>query len=651
MDTLLQDVRHALRLLRRSPGFTAAAVATLALGMGANTAMFSVVHAVVLRPLPYAEPDRLVRIRGGSSWPDLTDLKAQARTLGALGGYRAHALDFLEGPAAERVDGAAVSGDLFRTLAVPAALGRVIRPEDDRPGGEPIMVLSHGFWQTRLGAAPDVLGRALRFSSGRYQVVGVMPPGFRLPGLEAQAWVPLAVESPAEAGARGAHTLAGVGRLARGASLAQAQAELDAVAARLAAAYPEENTGRRYPLSPLHAFLVRDVRGALLLLLGAVSFVMLIAATNVANLLLVRAAAREQEMAVRASLGAGRGRLLRQLLAESVVLAALGGAAGLVLAGWLTGVVVALAPPHVPGLSAVTVDGRVLAFTGSVTLAAGLLFGLAPALHGTRLPLAASLKEGARASAGGAGRRLRDLLVVSEMALALVLLVGAGLLLRSLHRLQSVDPGFDASRLVTFNITLPAAGYRDIPKRTRFFEDVLGRLAVLPGVEAAGATSELPFADGGLTPHNFIVQGRPPLRPGTEPELSNRAVTPAYFETIGLPLRRGRFLEESDRARRWWAWSTRPPPTSTSPPRIPSAAAWPGRARTRSCGSRWWAWWATSGGRGWTKTRCPRCIRRWPRSAIGGRAGPTWPCVPRSRPAFSSRSYAGSSRRWTRPCP
>ncbi|HVR72011.1 MAG TPA: ADOP family duplicated permease [Vicinamibacteria bacterium] len=548
MDTLLQDLRHAFRLLRRSPGFTAAAVATLALGMGANTAMFSVVHAVMLRPLPYAEPERLVRIRGGSSWPDLDDLKAQGRTLGGLGGYRAHSLDLVGGPVAERVLGAAVTGDLFRTLRVPPALGHAIGPEDDRPNGERVVVLSHAFWRGRLAGDPDVPGRTLRFSSGVYRVLGVMPPGFRLPGLEAEVFVPLAVESPSEAGARGAHTLAAVARLAPGASIALAQAELDAIAARLAAAYPEENTDRRYPLSPLHGFLVRDIRDALLLLLGAVFLVLLIAATNVANLLLVRAASREREMAVRASLGAGRARLLRQLLAESVLLAALGGAAGLVVALWLVGVVVRLAPPQVPGLDGVSLDLRVLAFTGGVAVLTGLLFGLAPGLHGSRVPLADSLKEGARTGTGRPGRRVRDLLVVSQVALALVLLVGAGLLLRSLHRLQSVDPGFEPSRLVTFNLTLPTASYGDIPKRNRFFEQVLERVAALPGVTAAGATSELPFASGGLTPHDFIVEGRPPLRPGTEPELSNRAVTPAYFETVGLPLRRGRLLDESDRA-------------------------------------------------------------------------------------------------------
>jgi putative ABC transport system permease protein len=547
MDTLWQDLRHAARLLRRSPGFAAAAVVTLALGMGANTAMFSVVHAVMLRPLPYAEPERLVRIRAGSSFPDLQDWVAGARSFEGFGGYRSHFLDLTGGATAERVDGALVTGDLFRVLGARAARGRLLQAEDDRPGGPRVVVLSHGYWQRRLGGDTGVVGRTIRFSTGEYEVVGVMPAGFRLPQVEAEAWAPLVPESPEEAAARGAHSLMAIGRLRPGVSLRAAQEDMDGIAARLSAAYPDENKDRRFLLDPLHRFLVRDVRGALVLLLGAVALVLLIAATNVANLLLARAAVRQKEIAIRASLGAGRSRLVRQLLAESLLLALVGGAAGLVVAKWLIDVVVRMSPPGVPGIDLVRLDLRVLAFTAAVSLVTGLVFGLVPGLHGSRVSLVPALKEGGRASGAPAPQRLRSGLVVSQVALALVLLVGAGLLLRSLHRLQSVDPGFDPARLVTFNLTPPMSRYGDIAKRTRFFEDVLRRVATLPGVSAVGATSELPYGTGSVF-HDFVIDGRPPIEPGREPEIYNRGVSPSYLRTLGLPVLRGRPLTEDDRA-------------------------------------------------------------------------------------------------------
>jgi putative ABC transport system permease protein len=547
MEAVWQDLRHALRSWRRAPGFAAAAVATLALGMGANTAMFSIVHAVMLRPLPYAAPDRLVRVQGGTSFPDLQDW-AGARAFEGFGGYRAHFFDLTGRGAAERVDGALVTGDLFRLLGARAERGRLLQAEDDRPGGLGVVVLGHGFWQRRLGGDPDVVGSTLRFSTGAYEVVGVAPAGFRLPEVDAEVWAPLQVESPEEAAARGAHSLMAVGRLREGLTgLRGAQAEMDGIAARLAAAHPDENKDRRFVLAPLHEFLVRDVRGALVLLLGAVAFVLLIAATNVANLLLARAAAREKEIAIRASLGAGRARLVRQLLAESVLLAAVGGAAGLLLAHWLIDVVVRTAPPGAPGLDAVRLDARVLAFTAGVSLVTGLVFGLIPGLSASRVSLVPSLKEGGRTSGTATRARLRGALVVSQVALALMLLVGAGLLLRSLHRLQSVDPGFDPRHLVTFNLTPPMAGYGDIAKRTRLFEDVLARLAARPGVAAVGATSELPFGTGSVY-HNFVIDGRPPLEPGREPEIYNRSASPSFFGALGLPVRRGRALSEDDRA-------------------------------------------------------------------------------------------------------
>jgi putative ABC transport system permease protein len=544
---MMQDLRHAARLLGRAPGFTLAAILTLALGVGANTAMFSVVHAVMLRPLPYPEPERLIRIRGGSSAPDIEDWRAQAATLEGIAGYRFHFLDLTGGGAAERVDGALVTGELFRVFGARALHGRVIDERDDRPGGEKVLVLGHRFWRDRLGSDPAAVGRTVRFSTGEYQVIGVMPSDFRLPGVENDFYAPLRPESAEEAAARGAHSLFGIARLRADETLAAAQAEMDTVAARLAVAYPEENKDRRVVLAPLHQFLVRDVRRPLVLLLGAVSFVLLIAATNVAGLMLARAAARQKEIAIRASLGAGRGRLARHLLAESLLLAVLGGVAGLVFAHWLVDVVVRLAPPDVPGLDAVRLDPRVLAFTAAVSLATGAGFGLVPALFGSRVSLTGALTDGGRGSGPQARQRLRRALVVSEIALALVLLVGAGLLLRSLHRLQAVDPGFDATHLVTFNLTPPLRTYGDIPRRTRLFEGVLARVAALPGVEAAGAVSELPFGIGTLF-HDFVIEGRPEVEPGSEPELWSRTASPTYFATMGLPLLEGRLLSDDDRA-------------------------------------------------------------------------------------------------------
>jgi putative ABC transport system permease protein len=548
VSSVAQDLRLAARLLGKSPGFTLAATLTLALGLGANTAMFSVVYAVMLRPLPFAQPDRLVRIRGGSSYPDLADWVAQARSFEGFAGYRPHFFDLAGAEGAERVEASLVTGDLMRVLGARAALGRLLEPDDDRLGGEKVVLVGHGFWQRRLNGDAAAIGRSVAFAGGTYRVVGVMPPGFRLPEAPlAEVWAPVRVESAQEAEARGAHTLWAIGRLRDGVSLAAAQAEMDAIARRLSEAHPDENKDRRFLLMPLHDFLVRGARPALQVLLGAVAFLLLIATTNVANLLLARAAAREREIAIRSSLGASRWRLLRQLLSESLLLVCLGGAAGVLVASWISELVVRLGPGDVPGLDAVSLDLRVLAFTAGVSLLAAVLFSLAPWLHACQVSLLGSLKEGGRSGEGRLRQRVRNALVVSELALALVLLVGAGLLLRSLHHLQSVDPGFDPRGLFTFDLTLPMENYRDIPKRTRLFERVVSDLAGLPGVEKVAAGSELPFGTGSIY-HNFVVDGRPPLPVGTEPEIYNRSVSPEYFQTLGMALVRGRGFSRGDDA-------------------------------------------------------------------------------------------------------
>ncbi len=545
MDSLLQDLRYAARRLRRAPAFTLAAVATLALGIGANTAMFSVVHAALLRPLPYSDPDRLLRIRRSSSAPDLLDLAGQGRAFEGFAGYRPQFFDVPGDPLAERLDGALVTGDVFRLLGTRPALGRLLGPGDDVPGSAKAAVVSDTFWRQRLGADPGAVGRGFRFVTGTYAVVGVLPPGFELPEAKGDVFAALRPESGVEAQARGAHTLFGFTRLRPGVTIAQAQSEADTIARRLGTLYPVENRDRRYVLMPLQEFLVRDVRSALLLLFGAVGFVLLIAGVNVVNLLLARAADREREIAIRASLGAGRGRVLRQLLVESVLLSVLGGLAGLVVGGWGLDLIRGLARDQVPALESVRLDPWVLAFTAGVSLFTGILFGLVPGMQAAGLTIASPLGQGARAIDAPGRERLRRVLVASEIALSVVLLAGAGLLLRSLHRLQSVDPGFQTERLLTFDLTLAMNPYRDIPRRTAFFEAVLGRVGTLPGVTSVAATSELPF-DAGRVPQNFVVEGEPPIEPGREPEVASRGVSPGYFRTLGIPLRRGRDFEARD---------------------------------------------------------------------------------------------------------
>jgi putative ABC transport system permease protein len=547
MDSFLQDLRYAARRLGRAPAFTLAAVATLALGIGANTAMFSVVRAVLLRPLPYAEPDRLLRIRRGSSAPDLRDLTAQSRTCEGFAGYRPQFFDVPGEPLAERLDGALVTGDALVLLGTRPALGRVLTADDDHVGAEKVVVVSDGFWRQRLRADPGAVGRTFRFVTGTYRVVGVMPAGFELPEAKADVYASQWPESPPEAEARGAHTLLGLGRLRPGVTLAQAQAEADTIAQRLAKLYPVENRDRQYVLTPMHDFIVQDVRAALLLLFGAVGFVLLIAGVNVVNLLLARAADREREMAIRASLGAGRGRLLRQLLVESVLLSTVGGLAGLLVGLWGVGVIVALGQDQIPALESVRLDPWVLAFTAGVSVLTGVLFGLAPGMQAAGRSVAPALKDGTRAIDGPGRERIRRVLVASEIALSVVLLAGAGLLLRSLHQLQSVDPGFQPERLMTFNLTLPMNPYRDIPRRTVFFESVLERVGALPGVASVAATSELPF-DPGKVPQNFIIEGDPAIEPGREPDVMSRGVSTGYLRTLGIPLRRGRDLEPTDTA-------------------------------------------------------------------------------------------------------
>ena len=453
MNQLWQELRYGARMLAKRPGFTAAAVMTLALGIGANTAIFSVVNAVLLRPLPFPEPERLMTLRSNESLPDLEDISAQGRSFEAYGGATMQALAFTGEAEPLQVQAGLVNADFFKALGVSAEVGRTLAPEEDRYGGERVVVLSHGFWLRHFGGDRGVVGRRIPLSGEGYTVVGVMPPQFNTIGEDLDIWAALRVVNPLAAQFRGVHFLRTYLRLKPGATIEQARAELANIDRRLEQQYPEENKGRHRQLLSLHERVVGDARPALLILFGAVGLVLLVACANFSSLLLARAATRQQEIAIRTALGAARVRLALQLVTESVLLSLLGGGCGLVLAMWGIDLLLTLKPESLPLAGAVGIDARVLAFTFAVSVLTGVLFGLLPALAATRCDVNAVLKEGGRGASGGASRqRVRRLLVVAEMALAVILLVGAGLLIKGFWRLRSVAPGFDPEHVLTMRI-------------------------------------------------------------------------------------------------------------------------------------------------------------------------------------------------------
>jgi putative ABC transport system permease protein len=446
------------------------------------------------------------------------------------------------GGEAERVEGLFVSADLFPTLGVQPALGRAFSAEEDKAGAEPVVVLGHGLWQRRFGGDPGVVGKPLVVAGQPMTVIGVMPAGFEFQQGR-DLWLPLAQNPIVGRGGRMVRFLSVVGRLAPGATVEGARAEVAEIARRLAEQHPEANTGLGATIVPLHEQVVGKVRPAFLMLLAAVGFVVLIACANVANLLLTRASARQREIAVRLAMGASRWRVARQLLTESLLLAALGGVAGLLLAIWGVDLLLALAPANLPRVAEVGIDARVLAATALVTLSTGLIFGLAPALQGMRLDLTRALKDGER-GADGSGRRLRSLLVVSEIAVALTLLIGSGLLVRSLVRVVNEDPGFDTERVLTVSLILPSPKYDERQARAAYWERLEGELASLPGVEAVGAVTRLPLLSGDIT-SALTVEGRA-VAAGEEPEVDFRRASAGYFATMGIPLLDGRALTDAD---------------------------------------------------------------------------------------------------------
>ena len=565
---LWQDIRFGVRMLWKRPGFTLVAVFALALGIGANTAIFSVVNTILLRPLPYEDAAQLVALGrlapGGEAEPDnvsyldFADLKARSTTFENMALYRFWLFNITGSEQPEAVMGAFVSASLFPTLKAEPIYGRALLPEEDR-SGERVAVISYRLWQRRFGANPDAVGKSLWLGDASYTVVGVMGQGFNfppkmpttstLPSREFDVYVPLGLDPSSNLEARGNHNWFAIGRVETGVSLAQARTDLQVVTRRLAAQYPETNEGDNAGVVPLNEIVVGDLRAALWMLLAAVGAVLFIACSNVANLMLARAAGRRKEIVVRAALGAGRWRLARQLLTESVMLALVGGVLGLLLASWGVDVLVALSPNDIPRVKEIDLDLSVLFFTVLVSVLTGVLFGLAPALQASRADLQSTLREGTGRTTGSVGqRRTRGLLVISQLALALMLLVGAGLMIKSFLRLQAVDSGLNPACVLTTWVLLPDTKYPQPEAQARFFDQALQRIATIPGVEYAGAISSLPLT-GMDASTSFSIEGRPPAAANQAPETEDRRINADYFRAMGITLIRGREFTRQDDAR------------------------------------------------------------------------------------------------------
>jgi putative ABC transport system permease protein len=552
MEHFKQDFLYAVRRLLKAPGFTLVAVVTLALGIGANSAIFSVVNGVLLKPLPYPEPDRLVGVyhttdgqRAVMSGPNFTDVSRAATSFESAAAISTGRMILTGEGEPTRLAIAEVSASLFSVLRVRAALGRAFNADENTPGRNNLVILSHGLWQQRFGSDPSVIGRRITLDGVSKEVVGVMPAGFSYPSGR-DAWLPVDYDEGFVTKQRGAWYLSVVARLKPGVTPQQSAAEVEAIGRNLARQYPDANAEIGMTTYPLLEAMVGNIRPSVMILLGAVGFVLLIACTNVANLLLARAATRETEMAVRTALGAGRARLVRQLLTESVLLSLVGAGFGLLLAVWGVELLTNLKPQGIPRLDNVRIDGVVILFTIAVGVVTGVLFGLVPAFAATR-GLSATLKESGRgAVTSRSAGRVRGALVVTELALAVMLLVGAGLLMRSFIKLQAVDPGFKVDPALTFDLTLPDARYKEMEQQIAFYDQLLPRLRGLPGVQAASAVMGLPLAGLDFI-ISFEVAGRPPVPPAQQPSMQVRVATPEYFSTLGIPLKRGRMFTEDDR--------------------------------------------------------------------------------------------------------
>jgi len=553
MFKLLQDVRYAFRLLAKSPGFTAIAILTLALGIGANTAIFSVVNGVLLRPLPFRDPSQLVLIAEKSSFPVIStsyenylDWRDQSHSFESMEATRGGAITLTGAGDPERLNVRMVTAGLFSMLGINARVGRTFLPEEDRAGGTPVALLSYGLWQRRFGGSQEIIGKAINLDAQPYTVVGILPSGFQIlqPADIFLPFMPWAKTLPDD---RNWHPgIIPLARLKSGVSREQARVDMVGITKRLEQQYPDYNTGTSADVVGLQDQIVQNSRPALLLLLGAVSFVLLISCVNVANLLLARAASRGREVAIRTALGAGRARVIRQLLTESVLLSLAGGLLGVLMASAALGPLLKLAAGSVPQGAPIGLDPWVLAFTAGVSLLTGLLFGIVPAMRTAKLDLREALNEGSRGSTAGPGQhRLRGVLVAMEIALAMLLLVGSGLLLRSFSRLQEVPPGFQPDHLLVADIPLSQTAYAKPENRYQFFDRLVERARTLPGVRSAAAASFLPVSGGGSVIH-FNITGRPPKSPHEFVAAGYRTITPNYLETLGVPLLQGRLFTHAD---------------------------------------------------------------------------------------------------------
>jgi predicted permease len=553
MQTLWQDLRYGLRMLASNAGFTIVAVLTLTLGIGANTAIFSVINGVLLQPLPYHDPSRLVILAEKTpefdnmsiSYPNLQDWQKENRSFESLAGHRWTDYDLTGNGMPEHLGGRMVSASFFSTLGIKPVRGRDFEAQEDHIGAARVAMIGGGLWKRRFGSSPDIIGKMITLSGQGYTVIGVVPADFRLWG-SADVFTLLGQWDDVLAHSREAHPgLRAVGRLKPGVGMKQAQSDMNSVAAQLAQTYPKSNAHHSVNVRPLAQDIVGDVRPALLVLLGAVGFVLLIACANVANLLLARSATRRREMAIRAALGASQGRMVRQVLTEGVLMALAGGALGLLLAHWGTKAVLAAIPGGLPRMEDIGVDGWVLVFTLAASAATGVIFALAPALQMSRLDLQSTLREGSRGSTGGQ-HRLRSVLMVAEVGASMVLLVGAGLMLKTMWRLSTVSPGFKARNMLTFSVGLSPANRSNADRIRSVYRDLNQTVLSLPGVQAAGEVDDVPLS-GSDSELPFWVSGRP--RPGSQSEMLWALlydVTPGYLRAMDIPLLRGRFVSDTD---------------------------------------------------------------------------------------------------------
>src|SRR5215468_7545669 len=557
MRNLFSEARFSFRTLRRNPAFSAAAIVVLALGIGANTAIFSVVNAVLLRPLPFDDPSRILQVwhvPPAKSFPGLTmfsvspanylDWRSQSSSFEQMAAYGFRSFTIVGKERPEAIRAAAVASDFFAILRVAPLLGRAFTPDEDRPGEGHVVVLGYNFWRDHFASDRNIVGRGILLDGETYSVVGVMPETFRFPSW-GKIWIPLAWTNETRA-VRGNHNYLVISRLKKGVDIRQAQAELSAICTRLEQLYPEDDKGWGAVIQPLREELVGDVRPALLVLLGAVAFVLLIACANVANLVLAKTLARRKEIAIRTALGASRIVVLRQILAETVFLSVAGGALGLFLARFGISLIVKVLGHRIPGFMQITLDVPVLTFTLLLSVVAGVLAGLIPAVRFTRADVNEALKQGqSRGSSDVRGGGTRRLLVISEVALSLVLLIGAGLMIRSLWELRKVQPGFDPHNVLTMSVPLPRNRYSSPAGQINFFQDVLARIRALPSIDSAGVIDSLPLSDGG-SHQPFSIEGRPVQQMSDQPEVDVRLISPGYLRAMHIPVLRGRNLTDAD---------------------------------------------------------------------------------------------------------